>query len=419
MTSGVIIHHPLDVGTNIGGESHAINGVEKDCFIHDYKDAMSLSSFDTVLLLLALFYCLTIAGLLTGLYRLRKRNSAEKPLVSVIVAARNEEQNVERLLSALANQDYPEFEIVIANDRSEDRTKSLVEAWQEKERRIRLLNITASAQGMPAKKNALSAAILASRGSILCFTDADCHPPPAWVSELVRQFEPSVGLVVGYSPYRGSTAPNQRSFVAEVLSRFIRFEEFKAALWSAGSIGLKKGWLCTGRNLAYRKTVFDAVGGFEKIRMSISGDDDLFLQLVRRETNWEVTYVTSPESQVPTAPPQSFSQFIEQRKRHFSAAKHFPFSMKVFFALFHLTNLIIFGAFISWLVVPGLSQTILAVFAAKTVTDGALLFAGSRLLGEKNLRPSFVLLEILYVLYNTFVGPLGLIQTFEWKPQAK
>ncbi|HWP82530.1 MAG TPA: glycosyltransferase [Bacteroidota bacterium] len=380
---------------------------------------MHFSAFETILIILVSFYCLTIVGLILGLLRLRPGSSREAPFVSVIVAARNEENNIDSLLTAITEQTYTNYEIVIANDRSEDGTRALIESWQRKDRRIVLVNINNLSRDMPAKKNALTAAISASRGEILCFTDADCQPPRTWLSELVRHFEPEVGMVAGYSPYRHSQNTTRDGFLAEVLFRFIQFEEFKGSLWAAGAVGLRFGWLCTGRNLAYRREVFDEVGGFEKIKMSISGDDDLFMQLVRRETHWQISYATSPESHVPTVAPRSFREFLEQRKRHFSAAKYFTPSMKVFFFLFHLSNLILLTSFLYWLAIPRLTEVILWAFVAKTTADASLLLAGGRVLRESNMNPSFLLLEILYVFYNTFIGPLGLIRKFEWKTQPK
>jgi len=120
---------------------------------------------------------------------------------------------------------------------------------------------------MPAKKNALKAGIEASKGEILCFTDADCLPVSRWIEELVKSFKPNVGLVAGYSPYQ---IPNdeisKEGFFKKLFFKFIAYEEFRAAIWAAGSIGWEIGWLCTGRNLAYRRKVYDEVNGFEKLK---------------------------------------------------------------------------------------------------------------------------------------------------------
>ncbi len=373
------------------------------------------------LVLAAIFYSFVIIGLIAGLMRKQKFRSIHKPLVSIIVAARNEEENLHRLLPALVAQTYPHFEIIIVNDRSTDKTSAVVTSFQQKHKNLKLIEVSASPADMPPKKNALAQGIKASKGDILCFTDADCIPARQWVGELVSLFDPKTGMVVGYSPYDDSlqTGLPEAGFRKGLFWKFIAYEELKAAGWSAGSIAWRKGWLCTGRNLAYRRTVYDEVGGYEKIKASVSGDDDLFLQLVRRETAWRIRYSFSQDSFVKTIPPATFLAFIEQRKRHFSAAKFFPFSMKLFFFLFHFSNLALFIGFLGFLM--GLSPLLIGLpcFAAKLVADASLFFISSETFRQRGFAVYFLLMEILYIFYNTLIGPLGFIRKFEWKPKPK
>jgi cellulose synthase/poly-beta-1,6-N-acetylglucosamine synthase-like glycosyltransferase len=273
---------------------------------------------------------------------------------------------------------------------------------------------------MPSKKHALAQGIAGSKGELLMFTDADCLPPSSWISALVRGFEKNVGLVAGYSPYsptQQSTSPKP-SPVASLLNKFIQYEEFKGATWSAGSIGLNRGWLCTGRSLAYRRSVYNEVGGFEDIKQSVSGDDDLFLQIVRRKTAWQIQYVTSPKSYVPTSPSVSFREFVEQRTRHFSAGKHFSFPMKLFFVLFHSANLIVLLSLFA-AILFGPSIVSLWPYIIKCIADSILFFTVAPVLNETKFSPLFLLMEVLVIAYISLIGPLGFIKKFEWKPEAK
>ena len=258
------------------------------------------------LVLAAAFYLSVHIGLVTGIKRLDDSKTLVRPFISIIVAARNEEQHIDQLLQCLVHQSYSNNEIIIVNDRSTDKTAELIAAYQRHHSNIKRIDISHVPEDMPAKKNALRAGIESSRGDILCFTDADCFPPPHWIEELVKSFTPNTGLVAGYSPY---LVPQDRTahtgIIPSLFYQFIGYEEFRAAIWSAGSIGWNLGWLCTGRNLAYRRAVYDEVNGFERIKMSISGDDDLFLQVVRRQTSWKIKYLTSKKSFVPTVPPMS------------------------------------------------------------------------------------------------------------------
>lgn len=363
----------------------------------------------------AAFYCVVQLSLLIGLGRLHYKRVNDKPFVSVIMAARNEEDSIATLLRQLLNQDYPSYEVIVIDDRSTDRTSEIIDEFSKMSSVLKHRRISALNDDMPAKKNALRRGIAESRGEILCFTDADCRPSTRWISEMVSLFDKEVGLVAGYSPYISPIVPSKTGLWSlRFLHSFISYEELRGATWAAASIGLKKAWLCTGRSLAYRRQVYDEVGGFEKIKESISGDDDLFLQHVRATTSWGIRFITSQESFVPTTPPTTFLQFVRQRVRHFSAGKFFAPSLKLFFLVFHLSNLLLFLTLIeilgaevsSWGAWP---------YGIKFLADLVLFQRATAVFQHKGHRVSFVGQEILYVLYNTLIGPLGFITRIEWK----
>ncbi len=375
-----------------------------------------LISLEILFFIPAIFYFLIHLFLFFGIKRIKKGASDNKPFVSVIVAARNEERSIAELIKCLLNQTYDKYEIIIVNDRSTDNTKNIIASFQKKNSIIQLINIEMLHDDMPAKKNALRAGINASQGEILCFTDADCFPPPHWIEELIKQFEPEVGLTAGYSPYMLSN--NQKysnNYLYKFLLKFISYEEIRAAIWSSGSIGWNLGWLCTGRNLAYRKTVFDELSGFEKIKMSVSGDDDLFLQLVRRRTKRQIRYILNENNFVPTLPPINFRSFYEQRKRHFSAAKFFTFPLKSFFFSYHLSNLLLIISPLLFFINLLSLFTFTFIIIIKIISD-ILLYIRAQRIFKINITPfSFLFMELFYVLYNSIIGTLGILKKFEWK----
>ena len=368
------------------------------------------------LIFAAAFYLAVHIGLTIGLRRCKQTKSTLQPFVSVIVAARNEERTIRAVIECLSQQTYTHHEIIIINDRSTDNTAAIISDFQKKNPTITRIDIASVPSDMPAKKNALRAGIKASKGEILCFTDADCFPPPAWLAELVQQFEPEVGLVAGYSPY---TIPSSETRTNEILRKmffkFIAYEEFRAAIWSSGAIGWNLGWLCTGRNLAYRRKVYDEVGGFEKIKQSVSGDDDLFLQLVRRQTDWEIRYIKTKESFVPTVPPADFRSFVEQRKRHFSASKVFAFPMMLFFFLYHLANFLLFFSLFLFLLHLLSIPFVIVSIVTKLFADAILVFSSAHTFDGSTYCGSLIIMEVFYVLYNSLIGPLGIFKKFEWK----
>jgi cellulose synthase/poly-beta-1,6-N-acetylglucosamine synthase-like glycosyltransferase len=391
--------------------------IDKETFIHDHQAMTLPAGIEIALIAAAVFYCTLVLALAFGMGRLGFPAQVRRPFVSVIVAARNEERTIEDLIRHLLAQDYPTYEVIIINDRSTDRTGQIISGYQALDPRIRKLDVLTASTSMPAKKHALSKGIASSAGEILCFTDADCAPPPQWISSLVSAFDQDVGLAAGYSPYVSDEQSPPPSLFQRILHSFIRYEEFKGATWSAGSIALKRAWLCTGRSLAYRRIVFDEVGGFEEIKHSVSGDDDLFLQLVQRTTRWQIRYVAAPESFVPTLPPRNFREFIGQRTRHFSAGKYFPPGMKAFFLGFHSSNLVLVVSCIEG-IISGRPWHALLPFGAKCVVDIVVFIRAARVFRHTEFAATFLGHELLYVLYNTFVGPLGFVGRFRWKQEA-
>lgn len=364
-------------------------------------------------LLTSLFVCYCIIHLLalrglSSLAVLQKESSSAQPPISVIIAARNEEANIGKCLQSIVRQNYPadRFEIVVVDDRSTDGTAAIVTNYQLAHPTVKHVRVENISSDLPPKKNALNEGIRRSSFDILAFTDADCVASQDWLWYLAKEFTPDVGVVAGYSPME-QYFPG--TFFAQWGDSFLRYLELKNSIGAAAATGLRASYLCTGRNLAYRKIVFSEVGGFEPIRHSISGDDDLFIQLVQKKTRWNIRYMLSTKSFVETKPPRSLSAFFNQRKRHFSAAKYYAARMKFIFALIHIYSGL---ALLMSIIYPSIG--ILAL-AGKLTIDGVLFYKGTAIFGEKRLLRWLAPLEIASVLYNLVIGPLGFFGSFNWK----
>ncbi|MEM1135236.1 MAG: glycosyltransferase, partial [Bacteroidota bacterium] len=184
--------------------------------------------------------------------------------ISVIIAARNEYENLKRLLPKLDEQVYPNFEVIIANDRSEDNTAGLLEEWMSKVQWLKVVSIFNVPQGINSKKYALTQAIEKAAGEILILTDADCLPfTNHWINTISSTYTDDIEIVIGYSNYETDTS---------LLNYCIRWETFFTAVqyFSLAYIGLP--YMGVGRNLSYRKNLFIKNKGFNKIA-SITGGD--------------------------------------------------------------------------------------------------------------------------------------------------
>ncbi len=368
-----------------------------------------------------LIVCLCIWGLLIllltyALITYRSPQSSGMPFVSVVIAARNEERSIADCLSSLAAQSYPQeaFEVILINDRSEDRTRAAAEPFSQIIKNFQIIDIVFLADKLSPKKNALNEGIKAARGEIILCTDADCRARKGWIQSMAACFDEQTGMVVGYSPI----IPNNK---LSILEQFVSLDSLALASLAAASTYWNRTLTATGRNLSYRKTVFNEVGGFRKIGHFISGDDDLLLGLFRK-TRWNIAYCMDANAQVETGPPESFHQFINQKIRQASKSRHYDHAKRSLIAglyLFHVA--ILFYPVFAVIFKSGLSfniYTLVMVFwpwIAKMLLDFILMLTGAIRFRRISFLPFYPIISILHPLYIVVFGLWGLFGKFEWK----
>lgn len=361
-----------------------------------------------ILCLLTAGYVIAILWIAVGIKRLPRDRHPQQPPVSVVIAARNEAENITALLDALEQQNYPadKFEIILVDDDSTDNTALLIQQFQQRSKhKIHLLTTTNRAVVASPKKNALSLGIARARGEIILLTDADCAPPPGWISGMAACFTPQTGMVIGYSSYE---LPASRSIAAKLLA----LDALSLAAVAAGTTGWRIPATCNGRNLAYRKSVFEQVGGFEKIKQFASGDDDLFLKLVLQFTDWEIRYALDHELVVPTGMLKNLRQFINQRTRHASKGFHYePLKIAGLFTLYFFNVLIVFGL----VFMANMQYIPLACFGFKVLAEFAILHLFAGIMRRRRFLTVFPLAMILHPLYIVIFGALGQTKKFKWK----
>ena len=238
-----------------------------------------------------------------------KQPVEDRPFVSVIVAARNEEQNIEPLLHSLFQQTYPHhlYEVIIANDRSTDDTLNILKSAAKEYDHLEIVHIDETPNGWAPKKWALQSAIEASQGTILLFTDADCAPASTWIDSLTEKFyDESIGLVSGFAPLTGKHA---------LLNELYLLDSISQDAFSAGGFSRHISLSCTGRNMGIRKSVFDEVDGYGGINRFISGDDDLMLQKIASLTEKKILFNFDAGGIVYSNGPETLKQFVFQKLR--------------------------------------------------------------------------------------------------------
>jgi len=275
------------------------------------------ASFALVQILYLLFFFLRI------LFHKTKKEidfDFQKP-VSVIVAAHNELENLKKLLPILYRQNYPEFEIIVANDRSSDETEFFLRDERRKEPRLRVLHIDHTPDHISHKKYALTLAIRAAKYEHLLFTDADCLPNSEnWIALMAQEFSKEKQIVLGISPYQ-----KEKGF----LNWLIRYETFFTAIQYISYALAKLPYMGVGRNLAYCKSLFLASKGFQNHLKIVGGDDDLFVNANANASNTSVC--THLQAQVFSVPKRTWKAWFRQKKRHLSVGKFYRKKHQFFF----------------------------------------------------------------------------------------
>jgi glycosyltransferase involved in cell wall biosynthesis len=199
------------------------------------------------------------------------------PFVSIVVPFYNEKRYLEQCIQALLTQQYPRdrYEVILVNDGSEDGSEKIAQALVDA-RRGQLPSITYVQQRHSGLSTARNAGISAARGDIIAYIEGDALAEPGWLSGLAAAFgdDASIGVVGG----KIDTLNDQVAF-----ARFIHWIHY---YWPTSGRGERI--LIIGTNMAFRRAVFEQVGGFfADFRQR--GDETAFLLKVRRLFNSRTT----------------------------------------------------------------------------------------------------------------------------------
>ena len=233
--------------------------------------------------------------------------------ISVIISARNEAVNLRQYLPAILQQNYPDYEVIVVNDCSYDKSYEVLEEFEKAYSHLKVVTITEHDRFKTGKKFALTLGIKAAKNEHLLFTDADCEPAsPNWVARMAANFTTGADIVLGYSPYRKSKG---------LLNVFVRFETLKSAINYLSSALIGDPYMGIGRNLAYTKTLFFGAKGFASHMHIMAGDDDLFVN--QNATPQNTIIEIHPEAFTYTQSKTTIASWYRQKKRHLGVGKYY------------------------------------------------------------------------------------------------
>ena len=358
-------------------------------------------------LLTQLYFLITVYSKLAT-YRVPEQAATAQDLpISVVICARNEEENLRQYLPKILNQDYPEFEVVLVNDFSEDETKWLLQDFCTQYRNLRVVEIAEHVRLKHGKKFAVTLGIKAAQYEHIVFTDADCMPASdQWLRHMADAFVGGEEIVLGYSPY--TKRPG-------LLNALVRFETFHTAM-SYLSYALKgKAYMGVGRNMAYTKSLFFRGKGFAAHMHIPSGDDDLFVN--QNATPHNTVICIHPDAQVWSKPKTTLATYNHQKTRHAGASKAYKATHRRMLA----TQLIsAFAFYLSAIVVlcvyPMYWPVVLGGYLLRLLTQLIIYAPIMRKLQVKELIWALPLLDLCYYSYICVNGFFALFRkNIRWK----
>jgi len=327
----------------------------------------------------------------------KKIAEIKKEAVSVVICARNEYYSLERNLPLILEQDYPDFEVVLVNDESDDDTKDLLNDFSRKYSHLTILNVQKSNNFFKGKKFPLALGIKSAKNELILLTDADCQPVDRnWISSMQQQFDnPGVKIVLGYGGYRKGKG---------FLNKLIQFDTLMIALqyFSFAKIGIP--YMGVGRNLAYRKSFFIEKKGFVNHYHISSGDDDLFVNQNANRKNTKIEFAL--ESHTVSEAKADMESWIYQKRRHAKTGKYYKFYHIVLLSLFPMTTVAFYslGAIIL-LMFPHLYTIIVVIslFLLRIVSQLVITKKAMVKLNEKNMLFLAPFLEIYLLFFNAYI----------------
>jgi cellulose synthase/poly-beta-1,6-N-acetylglucosamine synthase-like glycosyltransferase len=294
--------------------------------------------FGTMVLMQLLYLLLFYARL--AFFKVKKQaKSAELPPLSVIIAARNEADNIYENLPYILSQDYPEFEVVVVINQSVDESKHILEAYQQQYKNLRFTIVEKNKHLRPGKKLSLSLGIKAAKFEHLVMTDADCKPASRnWLKEIGSTFSEKKKIVLGYGPYVG-----EKGF----LNRVVRYDTAWIAINYMSFALAKMPYMGVGRNLAYTKSTYEKANGFKSHYAIPSGDDDLFIQEAAKKNNYTIALATDSFMYSPAE--KTWASWYRQKSRHYTTSPKYQVIKKALLGIYPVTLLMMYFSFITLL----------------------------------------------------------------------
>jgi glycosyltransferase involved in cell wall biosynthesis len=336
--------------------------------------------------------------------------------ISVVISARNEFENLTRFLPQILAQDYPDFEVVVVNDCSDDETAELLDEMARHNPKLKPVHLRQSLNFFQGKKFPLSMGIKSAKNDLLVLTDADCYPESdQWLRTMAAAYSPQTEVVIAYGPYQSAK---------NLLNRLIRYDTLHIAIQYLSFALAGLPYMGVGRNLSYRKSLFMRNKGFTSHYKIASGDDDLFIHQVANKHNTSV--LIQSEDRMISIPKKTFIEWIRQKRRHLMTGSFYALKIKLLLGGYNASASLFYALFVAlWFVNPPFyyadwfwlnSAVLLFLFFLKTLIQWTLFAQIAKKLGETGLTWWIPLADFFFVIFTPFLLTLNIfVRKPKWK----
>ena len=369
-----------------------------------------------IYIIIFIYLCFMI-WLLDGYKNISKNyiKSKNEPFVSIVVAVKNEENNIANLINCLKSQNYStdKYEIIICNDQSTDNTLKIINNLKHDLTNLSVIDIKSIPADWSSKKWALYNGIKRSKGEIILQTDADCTMSNNWIAAITSQFsDETVGFVTSLTPLVNRENTN-------FYNKILFLDSIGIDAFNACSIGKGLTLTATARSIAYKKKYFFQVRGYDEINDIISGDDDLLLHKIISYVGCKIKYILHKDAIVYSKPPETLNAFINQRMRF--ASKGFIYykksfisnELKIILPFLYIVNLSIAVSLIYFCYNPSILY--LLPFIIKVVPDLFFIYTFRNYVDFDNDWFIVIFSTVIHPFYIIFFGLLGPLCNFKWK----
>jgi glycosyltransferase involved in cell wall biosynthesis len=342
-----------------------------------------------LLAILILPYFILLFKIYRGLLKITVFEASTDPatFVSVVVACRNEQKNLQTLLNSIAQQSYPGnlFEVIIVDDGSTDK---ILEMASEFDGMSNILTLNNRGKG---KKQALRTGISAAKGNLIITTDADCKMGKNWIRIIAAFYELNRPDMI-ICPVQIESAPG-------IFGKFQELEFMSLQGITAGSAISEEPTMCNGANLAFKKRVY--LNHSDNLHDEINSGDDIFLMHnLKKEYRSKILWLESYDAMVMTEPSSTIGSFLKQRSRWISKGKSYKDRDTIVLGIVTFVTIALqISYFIAWLFYPVLTGVFLSILILKSVPDFLILLNTSGRYGKKKLMWWFLPAQIIYPFY--------------------